>query len=147
MKLFNPITRGLPAVSLAVMTTTAQAVGKGGVPINEPVSGGYSQVFFGLLLIVAIILGAAWFMRRYGNLQSSAGGAMRVLAGMPLGPRERVILVQVGDTQLLLGIAPGRVQTLHVLDKPLTIQSGHTRAASDNFAERLNSLLRPGKSS
>jgi len=61
-----------------------------------------------------------------------------------MGTRERVVLLQVGETQLLLGVAPGRVQTLHVLDKPL--DSGK-QGAGPRFSEQLGRLLKKDQGS
>jgi flagellar protein FliO/FliZ len=46
-----------------------------------------------------------------------------VLAELPLGQKERAVLVRCGATQLLLGVAPGRVSTLHVLAEPIETES------------------------
>ncbi len=56
-----------------------------------------------------------------------------------MGPRERVVLVQVGKQQLLLGVAPGRIQTLHVLDEPVTDATSPTPSA---FVEKLTAALK-----
>ena len=72
--------------------------------------------------------------------QKSAHGALRIVDGIALSARERVVLVQVGDEQVLLGVAPGRVNAVHVLDEPVKT----TVAASpltDNFAARLRDVL------
>ena len=59
-----------------------------------------------------------------------------------MGARERVVLIQVGKQQMLLGVAPGRVQTLHVLDEPLT---GERSEDSDgSFAQNLRMALGRG---
>jgi flagellar protein FliO/FliZ len=58
-----------------------------------------------------------------------------------MGARERVVLIQAGETQLLLGVAPGRVQTLHVLDQPLQMSS----SSGSGFAEQLSQMLKKGK--
>jgi flagellar protein FliO/FliZ len=62
-----------------------------------------------------------------------AGGArssnLDVLAQLPLGPRERAVLIRVGDRQLLIGIANGCIRTLHVLD-PASTQAGETGAVA-----------------
>lgn len=104
---------------------------------------GAGQVFQVVLALVAIllfILLLAWLLRRVGQLPFAGNGAIRILAGVSLGQRERAVLVQVGETQLLLGIAPGRVQTLHVLDRP--IASPATVAAGERFAEKLAAVLK-----
>ncbi len=83
----------------------------------EPLSiGSLIQVTLGLLAVVVTIFALAWFLRRYGRFQSAANTSLKVVGGLSVGPRERVVLIQVEDRQLLLGVAPGRVQMLHTLD-------------------------------
>jgi len=97
------------------------------------------QLTFGLLVVLAVIVGSAWLLRRYGRLQSGVAGALRVIGGLSMGPRERVVLIQVGKQQLLLGVAPGRVQMLHVLDEPVA-ETSHTTDKT-KFAEQLGKAL------
>jgi flagellar protein FliO/FliZ len=56
-----------------------------------------------------------------------------------LGTRERAVLLQVGDQQLVVGVAPGRVQTLHVLDKPLSMED--KQVTTNSFSSRLQSAI------
>ncbi|MBT2969306.1 MAG: flagellar biosynthetic protein FliO [gamma proteobacterium symbiont of Ctena orbiculata] len=69
----------------------------------------------GLLLVLAIIVGGAWLFKRYGQLPMGGKGLVRVVGGASLGTRERVVLIEVENNRLLLGVAPGQVRTLHVL--------------------------------
>ncbi len=111
----------------------------------EPVGAGdFLQMFFGLLLVLGVIFGMAWFIRRMGSFQQVSHGALRILGGLSLGQRERVVLVQVGDKQLLIGLAPGQIRTLHVLDQKVSVNTTSAEAGS-SFADRLNSVLQ-GKS-
>jgi flagellar protein FliO/FliZ len=96
------------------------------------------QLTLGMLLVLALILAMAWLLKRSGRFQLAAGGSLRVLGGLSMGSRERVVLIQAGDTQLLLGVAPGRVQTLHVLDRPLQPKDS---LPSGGFAEQLGRIL------
>ncbi len=131
-----------PVVAMAV-----PGIGRPAVAPPDPVgAGGMAQVFLGLLLVIGMIVGVAWLARRFGNFQTAASGALRVVGGLSMGPRERVVLVQVGDQQLLLGVAPGRVSTLHVLDKPL-VAAMPPGLEKDTFAARLAGLLKQGKPS
>ena len=77
-------------------------------------AGGFGQVTLALLFVLAAIFGVAWFLRR---LRGIAGGAesLQVIAQVALGARERAVVVQVGTQQVLLGVAPGRVNLLQVL--------------------------------
>ena len=112
------------------------------LPAVEPLgAGNLLQLTLGLMLVLAAIVGSAWLLRRYGRLQSGVHGALRVVGGLSMGPRERVVLVQVGKTQLLLGVAPGRVQTLHVLDEPVAEPAAQVPSS---FAERLARTMNKG---
>ncbi len=79
-----------------------------------------------LLLVLGVVFAAAWVMRRLRGFGKFGNGALQVVTEIAVGTKERVVLVQVGKQQLLLGVAPGRVNTLHVLDEPVTPQSSNT---------------------
>lgn len=76
------------------------------------------QVLFGLGLVLAAIAGTAWLLRKFAPGQVAASGALRVVGGVAVGPKERVVLVDVGDTRLVLGVAPGHISTLHQMPRP-----------------------------
>lgn len=77
------------------------------------------QTLFWLLVVIGLILLLAWLAKRIGGIQLQNAGAIKVLSMMPVGNKERIALIQVGNKQLLVGIAPGRVNTLLVLDEPV----------------------------
>ena len=83
--------------------------------------GGLGEVAFALGLVLAAIFIVAWVVRRMRLASSRVGGANDVLADVSLGQKERAVLLKVGNTQILLGVAPGRVNTLHVLTEPLEV--------------------------
>ncbi len=105
-------------------------------PIN---AGAVLQVVAGLVMVLLLIGLVAWIVRRSGRLQPGVSGEMRILAGLSMGPRERVVLLQIGPTQLLVGVAPGRIETLHVLDNPLPVPA--RPVGSGSFAEQLGALI------
>lgn len=88
------------------------------LPVSPISLGGMFQVLFGLLLVLAAVAAAAWLLRRYAMGQNVMGGAVRVVGGVALGQRERLVLVEVGETWLLLGVAPGQVTALHTMARP-----------------------------
>ncbi|MEE9423243.1 MAG: flagellar biosynthetic protein FliO [Gammaproteobacteria bacterium] len=104
------------------------------------------QLTLGMLTVLAIIIGLAWILKRSGRFQITAGGGLKILGGLSMGARERVVLLQVGETQLLVGVSPGSVKTLHVLDKPL-VQGNETNTIGSGFAQQLSSMLSGGKTS
>lgn len=111
---------------------------------TEPVGlGNYLQMFFGLFIVVALVFGMAWFMKRMGNINGMIAGNLKVLGGVSVGQRERVVLVQAGDVQLLVGVAPGAVRPLHVLDKPITESITETSSGnSSSFADKLHAAIK-----
>jgi flagellar protein FliO/FliZ len=90
----------------------------------------------GLVLILVLIFALGWLLRRFGRLPMSSKGEIAILSGVSLGPRERAVLLRVGNTRLLVGVAPGRVQTLHVLDDVDT-----QRETSERFSGQLDSVM------
>jgi flagellar protein FliO/FliZ len=97
------------------------------------------ETLFGLLFVLASIALVAWLLRRSTHFTSSANGQLKVLGGLSLGPRERAVLMQVGDKQILVGVTPHQVQTLHVLDDPI-IETAKTDK-SERFSSRLQQIL------
>jgi flagellar protein FliO/FliZ len=75
------------------------------------------QVMVGLGLVLAVMAGCAWLLRRFGGLQRGGGGAIKIIGASAVGQRERVVLVEVGDTWLVIGVAPSHVTALHSMPK------------------------------
>lgn len=105
--------------------TVAHVFAAPGVAVSSPVSGvaGIGQVTLALCIVLGAIFLCAWLTRRMRNLTGARAGTINVIADVRLGPKERAVLLQVGTTALLVGVAPGRVNTLHVLTEPLPPQS------------------------
>lgn len=102
----------------AVFVSASEALNK---PTIEPVFSGTSivQVVLSLAFVIVLIYAAAWYIRRMQLTTAGAGQSMRVISALSVGSRERVVLVQVGEEQLLLGVAPGRVNLLRQFDSPI----------------------------
>jgi flagellar protein FliO/FliZ len=80
-------------------------------------SGSVVQVIVSLLLVLAAVMAVAWFLKRI-NLPSQNGlNALKVVSGIAVGQRERIVLVEVNDTWLVVGVAPGQVSALHTMPK------------------------------
>ena len=107
-------------------------------------SGYLVQLIVGLLFVLLCIVVLAWLAKRVNRFHTSSDGALQVLGGISMGARERVVLVQVGGTQLLLGVAPGRINMLHQLEEPLERSGSGGRTdmpIARGFADKLNSAL------
>ena len=100
----------LPVTTMA-QTVTTEATG------SAASSGSMLQVILGLGLVLAVMAGSAWLLKRFGGLQQRSGGGIKVIGGSAVGQRERVVLVEVADTWLVIGVAPGHVTALHSMPK------------------------------
>ena len=88
-----------------------------------PISGGYVlEVVAGLLLIILLIVLFAWLARRFPQFGGGGGKGLRIVAVLPLGTREKAVLVQVGEQQLLLGVTSASITLLHPLEAPVAVQ-------------------------
>lgn len=92
-------------------------------PVASSPTAGLVQVTLSLLLVLAAVFAAAWAVRRLKGFGRVAPGAIEVIADVALGPKERAVLLQVGQQQLLIGVASGSVNTLHVLAEPIATTS------------------------
>lgn len=136
------MTRIALLMGLALMPMPAAAEeGKTLMPaVAEPMAAGQIlQLLLGLAAVMLLIFGMAWLLRRVTGQGTLANGALRIVGGLSMGARERIVLVQVGDTQLLVGVAPGRVQTLHVLPEPLPVEAAEQGGAG--FQQVLGQVL------
>ncbi|MEF9674302.1 flagellar biosynthetic protein FliO [Pseudomonas sp. MWU13-2100] len=104
-------------------------------------AGQLTQLVLGLLLVLGIIFVLAWLLRRMQQVGPGAKGrqVIELIGSRALGPRDRLVLVQVGNEQILLGLTPGTITPLHVLKEPVQVPSGEQ--ATPEFAQRLMELL------
>jgi flagellar protein FliO/FliZ len=91
-----------------------------------PSVNGLGQVTLALLIVLGAVFAVAWVVKRVRGFGNRVGDAIDVIADIPLGQKERAVLLKVGQAQILVGVAPGHVNTLHVLTEPLDL----TKAAA-----------------
>lgn len=77
------------------------------------------KVFFSLVLVVLIIFVLGWYLKRMQQMSFSGARHMNIVSALALGPKERLVLVQVGDEQMLLGVAAGNVNLIKTLEHPI----------------------------
>jgi len=75
--------------------------------------GAVLQTIVGLVVVIGLVFGCAWLARRFGLQPGSRSGLVKTVGGASLGGKERVAVVEIGDTWLVLGAAPGNVRLLH----------------------------------
>ncbi len=101
--------------------------------------GSLAQLTLSLCAIVALILAISWLLKRFKVALPRGSGDMTVLDQVAIGPRERIALVRVGDSQVLVGISSGGIVPLTPLANPISLRSG---APAAPFAERLRDIMK-----
>ncbi|WP_095127768.1 flagellar biosynthetic protein FliO [Pseudomonas sp. Irchel s3h14] len=131
------------ALPFSVMAAepVATAASAAAPAVSSGVAGQLTQLVFGLLLVLGLIFFLAWLLRRVQQAgPAGKGQVIELIGSRALGPRDRLMLVQVGNEQILLGLSPGTITALHVLKEPVQVPSG-TEKATPEFAQRLMELM------
>jgi flagellar protein FliO/FliZ len=121
----------------------AAAIGRSdGSSASAMPAGGYLEAMMGLLLVILLIFGLAWAVRRMG-FSSTVKGNVRIIGGVSLGPRERALVLQVEGKRILVGVAPGQVRPLMRLDDadPDAVDEEMVPEQSPAFSRQLQSAL------
>lgn len=100
-----------------------------------------ASVLGGLILIIALIMGLSWFVKRFSQGGFLQNPTMKILASMPLGTRERLMLVDVGGQQLLLGVTATAINTLHVFAEPVILPTEKNAPPVSEFSQKLMAIL------
>jgi flagellar protein FliO/FliZ len=120
---------------LPITAWGSDAVGPG-IPAST-----YLQATLALLVILGLLFGTAWLARKLSGGKGFGQGGMKIVGGMALGPRERIVLVEVGETWLVIGLVPGQIRTLYQLPKGSNIDLATTAGAAEApFAQWLKSI-------
>lgn len=134
----KPLLLSCSALLLSLPLYAAEQTEKAKTLSESPLSAvNLLQTLLGLLLVLACIVVVAWLLKRSNSFHTAASGKLRVIAGLPLGTRERAVLIQVGDEQLLVGVTPQQVSLLHKLEKPLPVDT----AQAGDFAGKLRQMM------
>ncbi|WP_025916182.1 flagellar biosynthetic protein FliO [Herminiimonas sp. CN] len=106
----------LPAVvalpANAILPTVAPAA-----PAPMPALGAAAllQAGLGMVAVLALIFLCAWAVRRLGLQRHASGRLVKVVASTMVGQRERVVVVEIGASWLVLGVTPGQIRSLHTM--------------------------------
>lgn len=102
---------------------------------------GVAQMLAGLVVVVGLIFASLWLMKKLAAPRGAAAGVLRIVGGTAVGPRERVVLVELGDTWLVLGVAPGRISMLHQLARLAPAESASAPPPEKGFGTWLQEIV------
>jgi len=132
------------AMLVPVSDWAAESATRFAPPIQSVAAGGtlsMLRVSAALVLVLGLVLGASWLLRRVRLFGGGPAPALGVVAQISLGARERAVVLRVGERQILLGVGPGNVRLLTELPAGATDlgepPAAAPRAATPNFRQLL----------
>lgn len=131
-----------PLHAAGLLLLTGPAISADGSTLDA--TGSVIQMLLGLGLVIGLLYATLHILRRIGGGNTQAGAMLKILGAAAVGPRERVVLVEVADRILVLGVAPGRVNTLHTLDAgdiPRDPDGGRSLSGGKDFQTWLKQTL------
>jgi flagellar protein FliO/FliZ len=94
------------------------------------------QALFGLAIVLGLMVGAAWLLKRFNPIKAGQAGNVRIVGGVSVGSRERVIVVEVADQWIVVGVAPGNVNALSTMPRQDTPGAGNAPSRGDSNGGR-----------
>jgi flagellar protein FliO/FliZ len=128
------------------MSVAAQVAGEAaaGTPFAAPAAvgaattsglAGAGEVTFALLIVLLVIFGCAWCVKRLRTFARPQGRVLAIVDDLAVGQKERVVLLACGGERLLVGVAAGQVSLLRIVPPAAFaaadgVQSAETPAAA-----------------
>lgn len=118
-------------------------------PAAEPVDTGVPssgamvvQILIALAIVSVSILALAWVVKRLGNTSFLQAKGIKIISSMPLGTREKLLVIEVENQKLLLGVTPHSINKIHQFSKTESddadqIQEGDTSVSAFAGNEKL----------
>ncbi len=108
--------------------------------LSRPMSSGYLiQLILGLIVVILCVVALAWFAKKMNKFHSSSDDSIKIISGISVGTREKIVLLQVGEEQLLLGVSPGNINKLHTLNTPII--NADANPVDKGFADKFKNIM------
>jgi len=140
----------LPAAAPANASASAPAAAQPAMAMTLPppaalpaapapsATGSLLQTTLALLFVLALLVGLAWFLKRFGPKNFGGGSnTVRLVGALSVGARERILVVEVGEQWIVVGASPGRMNALATMPRQELPDNGAAPAGLQgaNFAE------------
>lgn len=130
---------------LAQLAWTISAAANAAEQSSPTSAGNLFQVLFGLIIVLGLMAAAAWALKRFGLAKTAGGINVKIVGGVSVGNRERIMVVEVADQWIVVGVAPGRVNTLSTMPRQeSTVPSDavpEANPSAKNFASWLKQTI------
>ncbi|MFS0754518.1 flagellar biosynthetic protein FliO [Noviherbaspirillum sp. 1P10PC] len=139
-----PVPAASPAVgspATAAPAAAAPAPAPATVTSAPSSAGSLLQVIFGLIVVLGLLAGALWVLKRVGGGRLAGGSVVKIVGGVSVGNRERVMVVEVADQWIVIGVAPGQVSKLADMPRQEQQQGAAALPGAPNFSAWLKQTI------
>jgi len=111
-------------------------------------SSNFLQMMIGLFFIIFMIFAVVWLMKKVGYKTYGTSGPIKIISCLPISTKEKILLIEVGEEQVLVGTAPGFIGHIKTIKTPIsdsiepnkkTVYRAPPEASA--FAEKLKLVL------
>ena len=130
---------------LLLPSTSYSLTGKAaGTNVKDMTTGDMLNWSIGMFIVLCIFFVLIWLMKKLNSGTVTGSGQLQVIGGLSLSMREKIVILKAGNKQLILGVSPGHIETLHVLEGEdcLATESGSQSSGKENlFANKLMQVM------
>lgn len=136
----------LSVLNTSVYAATSEAASNAIMKSTPEPSQYLGQIVLSLIAVLVLIFIAAWFLKSFSRFPGAASGHLRVLGALSVGQKEKVILLQVGKEQIVVGVTTAEITFLHRLSETVEVEEFKPAVISSVFSKRLQDALNSRKS-
>ena len=133
-----------PSVTLAsclslllLLPTLASAQTQVTAATSPSLGGSVAQMLLGLAVVIALLIGSLWLLKRLTGTRNGNTNLVRVISSTALGTRERVVVVEIGQNWLVLGVTPSTVTTLSEMPRQALPPQDHASADVPKWLKKM----------
>lgn len=123
---------------LALFCATARSATEQG---TNAATGNLTQVLLGLLAVLGLMAVTAWLLRRFGPRQFTSNTAVKIVGGVSVGARERILVVEIAGQWIVVGVTPGRINPLTTMPRQEVTPEPESPLIAKNFSEWLKQTI------
>ncbi len=121
-------------------TPTLSSTKLSNAELSNPMSSSYLiQLILGLVIVILCVVALAWVAKKVNKFHSSSDDSIKIISGISVGTREKIVLLQVGEEQLLVGVSPGNINKLHALNTPII--NADANPIDKGFANKFKNIM------
>lgn len=74
----------------------------------------YSHLIVNLFGVIALLFALLYILKKVKTAKHASNKHIKIINTVAIGAKERIILIEVNNTTLLVGATPTHIETLHV---------------------------------